>query len=179
MSVPAIVRSTPTRTSLVCCSMTCSWLRPANRCAAARTIRSVPPTLTTAMLRRVTPTPDFVVASSAETEKLCDARDSRTTCSKIGLTNVPPPMTTRWPDRSVVSSPVSGLITRVPLLRPVMMSASSGVAILKRTFAYVSPTTIRTSRAITAAATVRTGPAISMGLLKADAPAGGSRSSRT
>ena len=130
-----MVRSTPTRTSLVCCSITCSWLRPANRCAAARTIRSVPPTLTTAMLRNVTPTPLLVVASSAATGKLCEASERRTTCSKIGLTNVPPPMTTRWPDRSVVSSPVSGLMTGVPLLRPVMMSASSGVAILNRALA--------------------------------------------
>lgn len=87
------------------------------------------------MLRSVTPMPLLVVASSAVTGKLWEARESRATCSKTGLTRVPPLMTTRWPDRSVVSCPVSGLITGLPRLRPVMISASSGEAILNRTFA--------------------------------------------
>ena len=43
-----------------------------------------------------------------------------------GITKTPPPMTTFWPDRSVETSPVSGLRTSLPL-RPVMMNASLGL----------------------------------------------------
>ena len=46
-----------------------------------------------------------------------------------GITNDPPPSTTFCPDRSVVSCPVSGLSTALPL-RPVTMKAWLGPATL-------------------------------------------------
>ena len=46
-----------------------------------------------------------------------------------GTTKTPPPSTTFWPDRSVVSCPVSGLSTALPL-RPVTMNAWLGPATL-------------------------------------------------
>nr|WP_206691464.1 hypothetical protein [Quadrisphaera sp. INWT6] len=55
--------------------------------------------------------------------------DSTWTRSTSGFTKTPPPITTRWPDRSVDTCPVSGLVTALPL-RPVTMNASDGLAIL-------------------------------------------------
>jgi len=59
-------------------------------------------------------------------------RDERSMVASFctnGITKTPPPSTTFWPDRSVLSCPVSGLSTALPL-RPVTMNAWLGPATL-------------------------------------------------
>ena len=77
-------------------------------------------------------------------------------------------MTIFWPDRSVDTTPVSGLVTGRPL-RPVMMNASLGPATLMRVM------TARTASRTRAAAAARAIRAVVMAVPLGEGPGQGSR----
>ena len=108
---------------------------------------SAPPTLTMA-----TPSSEHLIpwadtAEPTDTE-ICRAdRSIEASFWITGSTNTLAPMTTFWPDRSVLIDPVSGFVTGLPL-RPVTMNASLGPATLIRDTTMPTMARTRTTRRI-------------------------------
>lgn len=119
------------------------------------------------------------VADTAPRMATLSRRELRSSADSFctnGSTNTELPMTIFWPDRSVETTPVSGLVTGWPL-RPVMMKASLGPATLMRV------TTARTARTTSASAAPRAIRTVDMAvpLCRSGADGagrGGTRSSR-
>ena len=138
---PTMERSAPARVSCVKVSISSCCIR--KRWAAARMESSLPPTFTMATPSRfnLMPCPETALRIWTMIRRL----DRSSTCKRwiSGITKTPPPMMTFWPERSVDTRPVSGLVTALPFW-PVMMYASFGRA--TRYLLAISQITKATSR---------------------------------
>jgi len=139
VSWPTIERTEPLSTSSVELSIWSCWLR--KRCAAARTIDSDPPTLTTATaFTRIVMASRVCAVACTLSWRL--RRLSLKYASTIGLTNTRDPKTTRCPAFSVSAAP------RAVLCRDVTMIASSGLAtLMPRNTTMTTMSTIRMTTA--------------------------------
>src|SRR5680860_827060 len=142
---PTMARREPARTSCVNCVMPSCWSR--NRCEAERMASSLPPTLTIATPSRSHLMPWADTAPRMPTEMRREDRSRVCSFCTTGSTNTLAPITTFCPDRSVDTSPVSGLCTAPLPLRPVMMKAWLGPATFTRETTSAATSTITATNA--------------------------------